>query len=137
MTISLQKLQQFFQNCTKLLQLYYKLRQWAIINYGKFITNYIKTLLQIAAALLQITTVRYYKLWQLYYKLRQNMITNYGSFITNYDNVLLQITAALLNYCKLQQLLVLLQITAGITIYDFITNYIITNFYMFFFTNMF
>ena len=84
-------------NYYKLRQIYYKLQQNIITNYG---------------SLLQITTVRYYKLRQLYYKLRQNVITNYGSFITNYDNVLLQITAALSSYYKLRQLFVLLQITA-------------------------
>ena len=58
----------------KLRQVYYKLQQNIITNYG---------------SLLQITTVRYYKLRCFYYKLRQNVITNYGSFIK-----LLQITAA-------------------------------------------
>ena len=82
----------------KLRQIYYKLQQNIITNYGN---------------LLQITTVRYYKLRQLYYKLRQNVVKNYGSFITNYENVLLQITAALSNYYKLRQLLVLLQITTS------------------------
>ena len=69
----------------KLRQLYYKLRQCVITNYGKM-------LLQITAALLQITTMCYYKLRQLYqiitnygsswfcYKLRQLIITNYGRY---------------------------------------------------------
>ena len=82
----------------KLRQIYYKLQQNIITNYGN---------------LLQITTVRYYKLRQLYYKLRQqNVITNYGSFITNCNNLLLQITVTLSNYYKLRQLFALLQITA-------------------------
>ena len=57
--------------------------------------------------------------------------------ITNYNKNLLQITAVLLQnttvgdfklrqfYYKLQQ--TLLQITAGITNYDVITNYVLTN----------
>ena len=73
-----------------------------------------------------------------YYKLRQKFITNYGTFITNYGKKLLQITAALIfvkfkiitNYVKfyyiLRQLLVLLQITAGITNCDVIANYLVT-----------
>ena len=64
-------------------------------------------LLQITVPLLKITAKCYYKLRQFYYKLRQCVITNYGSFIK-----LLQITA--------------LQIMAGITIYDVITNYVVT-----------
>ena len=63
--------------------------------------------------------MRYYKLRQLYYKLRQYVVTNYGSFIK-----LLQITAAfgaIANYGN-----TLLQITAGSTIYDVITNYVVT-----------
>ena len=71
------------------------------------------------AALLQITTVSYYRLWQLYCKLRQNVITNYGSFIK-----LLQITATFVvikNYDN-----TLLQIMASITNCDVITNYVIT-----------
>ena len=63
-------------------------------------------LLQITVPLLKITAKCYYKLRQFYYKLRQCVITNYGSFIK-----LLQIT---------------LQIMAGITIYDVITNYVVT-----------
>ena len=75
------------------------------------------------AGLLQITTVCY---------------SNYSSFITNYGKKLLQITAALIFakfkiitnyvkfYYKLQQLLVLLQITAGIKNHNVITNYIVT-----------
>ena len=55
-------------------------------------TNYGKMLLQITAALLQITVMYYYKLRQLYeiitnygsfwcyYKLRQHIITNYGRY---------------------------------------------------------
>ena len=89
----------------KLWNIYDKLQQNIITNYG---------------SLLQITTVRYYKL-------RQNVITNYGNFITNYGNVLLQITAALSNYYKLRQLFGLLQITAGITFYGVITNYVVTH----------
>ena len=78
------------------------------------------------AALLQITTVRYYKLGQLYYKLWQCVIANYGNFIK-----LLQIMAAfgvITNYGN-----TLLQITAGITIYDVITNLVVTmgNLYIF------
>ena len=60
-----------------------------------------------------------FKLRQLYYKLRQCVVTNYGSFIK-----LLQITAAfgaIANYGN-----TLLQITAGSTIYDVITNYVVT-----------
>ena len=88
----------------KLRQLYYKLQQCVITNYDSFITSYGKMLLQITAALLQITTICYYKLWQFY-----QIITNYSSFwcYYNYGNTLLQITA-------------------GITIYDIITNHIIT-----------
>ena len=52
-------------------------------------------LLQIPTALLQITTMCYYKLRQLH-----QIITNYGN--------------------------TLLQITAGTTIYDVITNYVVT-----------
>ena len=81
--------------------------------------NYGKTLLQITAALLKITTVCYYKLRELYYKLRQQVITNYGSFMK-----LLQIAAAfgvITNYNNTS-----LQITAGITNYDVITNYVVT-----------
>ena len=75
---------------------------------------------------------------QDYYKLRQKIITNYGSFITNYNSGLLQITAALsvekfktiANYINfyyiLWQFLVLLQITAGITSYNVISNYVVT-----------
>ena len=75
------------------------------------------------AGLLQITTVGY---------------SNYSSFITNYGKKLLQITAALIFakfkiitnyvkfYYKLQQLLVLLQITARIKNHNVITNYIVT-----------
>ena len=100
------KLRQLYQIITNYASFscYYKLRQHIITNYG---------------SLLQIATVRYYKLWQLYYKLRQNAITNYGSFIK-----LLQITAAfrvITNYGN-----TLLQITAGITIYGVITNYVVT-----------
>ena len=76
-------------------------------------------LLQITVALLKITAKRYYKLQQLYYKLRQCVITNYSSFIK-----FLQITAAfgaITNYGN-----TLLQVTAGITIYDVITNYVVT-----------
>ena len=95
-----------------------------ITNYCKIIINYDKNLLQITIVLLQITTAGYYKLQQ--------------KFITNYDKKLLQITAALIfekfkiikNYLKfyyiLWQILVLLQITAGITNYDVIINYVIT-----------
>ena len=71
------------------------------------------------AALLQITIVCYYKLPWLYYKLRQNDMTNYSSFIK-----LLQIAAAfgvITNYDN-----TFLQITAGITNYDVITNYVVT-----------
>ena len=76
-------------------------------------------LLQITVALLQIIAKCYYKLRQLYCKLRQCVITNYGSFIK-----LLQITAAfgvITNYGN-----ILLQITAGITNYDVITNYVVS-----------
>ena len=75
--------------------------------------------LQITVALLKITAKRYYKLRQLYYKLRQCVITDYSSFIK-----FLQITAAfgiITNYGN-----TLLQITAGIAIYDVITNYVVT-----------
>ena len=75
-------------------------------------------LLQITVPLLKITAKCYYKLRQLYYKLRQCVITNYGSFIK-----LLQITATfgvITNYGN-----TLLQIMAGITIYDVITNYVV------------
>ena len=55
-------------------------------------------------ALLQITTVCYYKLRQLYCKLRQCFISNYDNFIK-----LLQITAAFgvitTHYYKLRQVL--------------------------------
>ena len=54
---------------------HYKLRQCVITNYSSLITHYGKMLLQIMAALLQITTTCYYKLPQLY----QN-ITDYCSF---------------------------------------------------------
>ena len=60
-----------------------------------------------------------FKLRQLYYKLRQCVVTNYGSFIK-----LLQITAAfgvITNYSD-----TFLQIKAGITNYDVIRNYIVT-----------
>ena len=110
-----------------------------ITNYCKIITNYDKNLLQITAVSLQITTVSYYKLWRLYYRSRQK-------FNTNYDKKLLQITAALIfekfkNYYILRQVLLhitavfsvitnygkfLLQIAAGITHYDLITNYVVT-----------
>ena len=61
--------------------------------------------------LLQITTALF--------QIRQCVITNYGSFIK-----LLQITATfgvITNYGN-----TLLQIIAGITIYDVITNYVVT-----------
>ena len=60
-------------------------------------------LLQITAALLQIKTMFHFKLRQLY-----QIITNYGSFWCYYNT--------------------LLQITAGITNYDVITNYVVTAF---------
>ena len=69
-------------------------------------------------ALLQITAKYLYNLRHLYYKLRQYVITNYYSFIK-----LLQITAAfgvIINYGN-----TLLQITADITNYDVITNYVL------------
>ena len=75
--------------------------------------------MQITVALLQITAKCYYKLRQLYSKWRQCFITNYGSFIK-----LLKVTAAfdvIINYGN-----TLLQITAGITIYDVVTNYVVT-----------
>ena len=65
------------------------------------------------------------------------LITNYCKIITNYNKNLLQITTVLLQnttvgdyklrqlYYKLQQML--LQITAGITNYDVITSYVLTN----------
>ena len=102
----------------KLQQIYCKLQQNIITNYRSLLQ--IKTaLLQITVALLQITAKCYYKLRQLYYKLRQCVITNYDSFIK-----LLQITAAfrvITNYGN-----TLLQITADITIYGVITNYVVT-----------
>ena len=65
-------------NYQKLRQIYYKLQQNIITNYGSFITNYDNVLLQITAALSN------------YYKLRQHL-------------VLLQITAT--HYYKLRQVL--------------------------------
>ena len=72
------------------------------------------------AALLQIMAKCNYKLWQLYYKLRQWLITNYSSVI-----IVLQIAAAfgvITNHDN-----TLLQIKAGITNYDIITNYVVTD----------
>ena len=90
----------------------------------------------VTAALLQITVVSYYKLQQIYYKLQQNFITNYDSFITNYRSFITNYDNVITNYCSFIKLLqitaafgvitnygnTLLQITAGITIYDVITN---------------
>ena len=76
-------------------------------------------LLQITITLLQIAPKWYDKLQQLYYNLRQWIITNYSSFVK-----LLQIAAAfgvITNYDN-----TFLQITAGITNYDVITNYVVT-----------
>ena len=104
--------------------IYYKLRPKIIANYGSFIAGHDN---------------RNYKLLQNYYKLQQKVITNSRlKFITNYCKKLWQITAALIfvkfkiitNYVKfyyiLRQLLVLLQITAGITNCDVIANYLVT-----------
>ena len=104
--------------------IYYKLRPKIIANYGSFIAGHDN---------------RNYKLLQNYYKLQQKVITNSRlKFITNYCKKLRQITAALIfvkfkiitNYVKfyyiLRQLLVLLQITAGITNCDVIANYLVT-----------
>ena len=90
---------------------YYKLRQISCKLQQNIITNW--------GSLLKITAKCYYKLRQLYYKLGQCVITNYDSFIK-----LLQITAAfrvITNYGN-----TLLQITAGITIYGVIINYVVT-----------
>ena len=88
--VSYYELQQIYYKLQQ--KLYYKLWQCAITNSGSFIRNYGKTLLQITAALLQITTMFYYKLRQLYqiitnydspwsyYKLWQHITTNYGGY---------------------------------------------------------
>ena len=91
------------KNYCKLRQLYYKLRQCVITNYSSFITNYGKTLLQVTAAFLQITTVGYYKSRHGSFINILQIVAVFG-LITNYDNTLLQTTA-------------------GFTNYDFITNY--------------
>ena len=69
--------------------------------------------------MLQITAKFYYKLQQFYYKLRQCAITSYGSFIKSF-----KITAVFgvnTNYGN-----TLLQIAAGITNYDVVTNCVVT-----------
>ena len=69
--------------------------------YSSFITNYNRGVLQIMAALLQITA-------KIYYKLREKVIRNYGSSYFQ----------KIQNYYKLRQ--VLLRITS---VFSVITNY--------------
>ena len=90
-------------------KIYYKLRQLVITNHASFITNYDKNLLQ-------ITTKSYYKLRQLLFLKNSKLLQITSSFITYYSS--------LQCYYKLRKFL--LQITAGITDYDVITNYVIT-----------
>ena len=75
-------------------------------------------LLQVTAALLQITTMCYYK-YGSFIKLLQ--ITAAFGVITNYGNNVLQIRASITNYGNN-----VLQITTGITNYDVLTNYVVT-----------
>ena len=95
----------------------------------EIITNYDKNLLQITAALLQITAKIYYKLLQKLLQITAALIFVKFKIITNYVKfyyilrqrlVLLQIRA------------ILLRITAGITNCDVTTNYVVTFIYFIF-----
>ena len=85
---------------------YYKLIQIiTIITNITIITKYSKILLQ-------ITTKNYYKLRQLISLQNSKLLQITSSFSTNYGNF----------YCYYKLRQILLQITAGVTNYDVITN---------------